>query len=441
MSLWTSIRDAFESAAVVVGNYVAPGSALLTSHLTSEGSQAQLGSPLGQLAQLGSGITGGVQGNSIGGLFSGSTQAATPIVDGSAVAQSPYDLGFQDQIGQQGNSLLGTPDANGFIPQGGTTGNSLLGIPDENGFIPQGGTTGNPVGFQNQIGNTGNPVTGANLGEVIPGGAQGVVSDPGATIPDIGPGSSLGTPDRYGFLSQGGTTGTPVGTDFQRALYSLANPARNAITSWAGSTGVQPWGSPGNLMFMGSGLYGMYQSEQLRKMAALAQQQALQAGQNIQGQAKALQAEADPWGQVNPATGTSGRSVADTQLQTLMKDPSGVTKLPGYQAGMDAVMRSMAAQGYNGSGNMMAALQKYGGDFYNNAISQLSGLSGANVNPGTGAQIGLQALTGGAQIGQAGINSGMQGSISANDLASRSLASLGYGVIRTQPNQLPPWIQ
>lgn len=47
-----------------------------------------------------------------------------------------------------------------------------------------------------------------------------------------------------------------------------------------------------------------------------------------------------------------------------------VTSLPGYQAGLEAVQRSMASQGYSGSGNMMAALQKYGGDFYNNAATQ-----------------------------------------------------------------------
>lgn len=53
-----------------------------------------------------------------------------------------------------------------------------------------------------------------------------------------------------------------------------------------------------------------------------------------------------------------------------LPDPSDVTKLPGYQAGLEAVRRSMASQGYQGSGNMMAALSKYGGDFYNQAVNQ-----------------------------------------------------------------------
>ena len=72
---------------------------------------------------------------------------------------------------------------------------------------------------------------------------------------------------------------------------------------------------------------------------------------------------------------------------------------------MQAVQRSMAAQGYQGSGNMMAAMAKYGGDFYGQEVNRLASLGGANISP----QIALQ--------GQ-----GM-----ASDLASRGLASLGYG--------------
>lgn len=386
MSLFTSIRDALESVAVVAGNYFAPGSSILTSHLVSEGSQQQLGSPLGQLVQLGSGITGGVQGNSIGGLFKSGAPGGIPGAEEFS-GDYPVYQGAEDFSGTAPNPA-GAEEFSGDSPFTYPTPDAatdLIGNPEAINYRP-------PVG------------TG------IPGGptpeSTGMPPTPGSAAPTT-------------FQPQLGTAGTPVGTAAQRALYSIANPTMRAMTQWAGSTGVQPWGSPGNIMSMGSGLYGMYQSEQLRKMAALARQDAITAGQ-----------KADPWGQVNPATGTSGRAVADTQLQTLMKDPSGITKMPGYQAGMEAVMRSMAAQGYTGSGNMMAALQKYGGDFYSNAINQLSGLSGATVNPGTGASI--SASGGATQI---------QGNIGANDLASQSLRTLGYGVTRTQPNQLPSWMQ
>lgn len=63
MSLWTDIRDTAESAGVLAGNYMLPGSAALTSKLVSEGSQKQLNSTLGQAALLGSGGYGAMEGN------------------------------------------------------------------------------------------------------------------------------------------------------------------------------------------------------------------------------------------------------------------------------------------------------------------------------------------------------------------------------------------
>jgi hypothetical protein len=56
---FTPVRDTLESAASLAGNYYLPGSSLLTDHLVSKGSQKQLGSPLGQIAQIGTGLAGG----------------------------------------------------------------------------------------------------------------------------------------------------------------------------------------------------------------------------------------------------------------------------------------------------------------------------------------------------------------------------------------------
>jgi hypothetical protein len=63
MGFWTSLRDTVESAAVIAGNVVLPGSSLVTSKLVSDGSQKQLNSTVGQLAQLGSGGYGALEGN------------------------------------------------------------------------------------------------------------------------------------------------------------------------------------------------------------------------------------------------------------------------------------------------------------------------------------------------------------------------------------------
>jgi len=94
-------------------------------------------------------------------------------------------------------------------------------------------------------------------------------------------------------------------------------------------------------------------------------------------------------------------------LNNLMKNPSSITSMPGYQAGMDAVERSMAAQGYQGSGNMAAALQAYGGNFFNQQVQQ------------------LQQLT---SSGAASTAAALQGMTSGNNAASSALGALGYGI-------------
>lgn len=95
------------------------------------------------------------------------------------------------------------------------------------------------------------------------------------------------------------------------------------------------------------------------------------------------------------------------ELAQLEANPSSITNLPGYQAGLQAVQRSLAAQGYSGSGNMMAALQGYGANIYNQQVQTLSGLAGAGINPavpisgmatsGQAALAGLGLLGAGAQ--------------------------------------------
>lgn len=134
----------------------------------------------------------------------------------------------------------------------------------------------------------------------------------------------------------------------------------------------------GALWNVGSGVYGMYQAEQLKRAAEKAA------------------AAADPF--------RDQRAQYQARLSALMADPSSITSTPGYEAGNQAVQRSMAAQGYNGSGNMMAALQKYGGDFYDKEVARLAGLSGAGINPGTGGQISLQGNTAAASLAGQSLN-------------------------------------
>lgn len=67
------------------------------------------------------------------------------------------------------------------------------------------------------------------------------------------------------------------------------------------------------------------------------------------------------------------------QLKALMADPKTLENTPGYNAGLQAIMRTMAAQGYLGSGNMMKSLFDYGGKAYGDEISRLTSLAGGGL--------------------------------------------------------------
>ena len=193
----------------------------------------------------------------------------------------------------------------------------------------------------------------------------------GMTAADFGSASSAfgGVPvvDAVGVPSAGitGPAATPM--DILRRRMQMLGMGGGGAGGTLGMVG-------GGLNIL-SGLYGMNAAQQMSQMAQ----------------------RADPFAGYRPQYAQ--------QLQQLTMDPSRITSMPGYRAGLQAVQRSMAAQGYQGSGNMMAALSKYGGDFYGQEVNRLATLGGAGISP----QIALQ--------GQ-----GM-----AADLTSRGLASLGYG--------------
>lgn len=93
------------------------------------------------------------------------------------------------------------------------------------------------------------------------------------------------------------------------------------------------------------------------------------------------------------------------RLQDLEANPSLVTSTPGYQAGLEAIQRTMAAQGYMGSGNMMAEMAKYGQNAYDKRFQELSSLA---TGAGTLAASGAATKAGGtgrAVLGAAGLGS------------------------------------
>lgn len=81
----------------------------------------------------------------------------------------------------------------------------------------------------------------------------------------------------------------------------------------------------------------------------------------------------DPYAQYRPA--------AASKLNDLMNDPSSIQNLPEYKAQMQAAGRTMAAQGYTGSGNALVAAANAGGQAYQQAFNNLSMLAGAGQSP------------------------------------------------------------
>ncbi len=267
----------------------------------------------------------------------------------------------------------------------------------------------------------------------------GVATPGGGTVPlepwmggeptvETGGGGTLGggVPVREAVISRLGVNpnvGGGVGSDLSAIVKSVLGIGGAAGGGSASGGGILP------LLSGASGAYGLYQAEQLRKLAKAGQM-------NIPGApggppatsaaTTASIAQADPWGAAGPNGAPSGRTIAGDKLKTLLSDPSSITTMPGYEAGLEAVQRSMAAQGYVGSGNMMAALSKYGGDFYNNAVNQLSQLGAATQNPATTANLNLSADQLGITGATAGAKLGLEGNIAANDLTGKALGNLGY---------------
>ena len=169
---------------------------------------------------------------------------------------------------------------------------------------------------------------------------------------------------------------------------TFANWLDNPISALRKLRAMSPLASSGGLLQSGwnilSGLYGIKQSRQLADLASKASERA------------------DPFGPY--------RAGYAQQLAALSANPSLITKQPGYAAGLEAVRRSLAAQGYQGSGNMMAALSQYGQKFLGDEQNRLATLAGAGFNPAAAGQLNIE------------------GKVAANQLLFTALNRLGGGL-------------
>lgn len=117
--------------------------------------------------------------------------------------------------------------------------------------------------------------------------------------------------------------------------------------------------------------------------------------------------------QVIDPMGMGPRAQYLQQLNELMKNPGSIDKSPGYKAGLDAVQRSMASQGYLGSGNMMLALKDYGGKSFDQEVARLSQLAGVGMPLGV------------SRPDTSGQFAALQGK---SNLMSQALATAGFGL-------------
>ena len=207
-------------------------------------------------------------------------------------------------------------------------------------------------------------------------GAENFWSDPFATTEGVNSGWNPVT--GYG-LDSGYSSG---------ALNSLGNLGWGDVKSFAKD--VAPFSS------MYSGMKALSLADQQRKLAQRAGQRA------------------DPWGT------SGGRAQADAQLQQLNRDPSAaMAGDPRYAAMVQAAQRATAIHGQD-SGAMAAAGAQAGGNWYTQRMAELSGLAGANANPAAGVSVEMAGLT------------------NSNDLYSKGLASIGYGMQRFGGADMPP---
>lgn len=242
---FTSVRDALETAAVIAGNYYLPGSSLVTSNLVSNGAQNNLNSTLGQVANIGSGLSGS-------GVFAGA--------DGGGIPSSSTSLGggwtnTGNNLGSLfGDSTLGTDIGTGADSFTKSIGNGISNSLSDlyNGSALQSGVDGISSGLSdagNAISNGLGFSSPSDYGSGLAGDfSNGLASAPSSAAssapgsigagftPGVSTGGSLGGGTVGGFFQDPGISeaGNSAGGFFSPANQALDN---SAVSGAMGGTG------------------------------------------------------------------------------------------------------------------------------------------------------------------------------------------------------------
>lgn len=390
-SWWNPIRNAVETAASLVGNYYLPGSSAITSNLVSKESQAQLNSPLGKLAQIGTGVTGGMSGNLANygkglnavGLGNIGQTIGIPgaVSDAAAGAHTLADVAANTGLSEAEVTALSNA-APGLSPNALNTYASAGYTPDMLYTMAQNA----PISQLESIASNSLSSSAAGGGSLLDKAKQLIT----------GGGSSQQLSDTLnGSNSGGGILDNAIGTigkGFQAA------GGTNALL--------------GALASGGASLYGANQASNAADQALAETRRQFDIGQaNVQpwlsAGKTALGSQLDLMGLPGGTTGGSADQMAALQAS------------PGYQFRLDQGRRGLdagiAARGGMGSGKAATGVIDYNQNFasneYGNRLNQLAGLSGtgqtqANQSFNQGMNYAGQVGTGtlaGAAARQSGI--------------------------------------
>lgn len=371
--LFVPIRNAVESAASLAGNYLLPGSSLLTNHLVSKGSQEQLGSTLGRIAQIGSGLAGGGVGSSFTGI----------------PAASEIGAGWTNAANAAGG-LVGAPTAGTSIS------NSLGSLLGGSGAASATGAV--PSSFPDMPGSIPGSLPGAAEGSAAaaPTLANADAAIIGAGAPSTGSGfASLAAKGTPAVLGGGGTS----------SYLPLASAAGGAYSLIAGNQAKKDLTDAGNAALTQLAPYNASGVAANAKLSGL-----LGTGAN---------------------TGTS-----DFGSLTKPFTPGDLTQDPGYQfnkqQGELALDRKAAAGGSYFSGGALKDAQTFGqglaDNTYNNAFSRYLTQNNDTYNKLAGATgTGLTAANAAGNI-QEGIGNSKAGAgISTANTINSTLSSLLNG--------------
>jgi hypothetical protein len=416
---WNGFRNSLETGGSLVGNYLLPGSSLLSDQLVSKGSQGQLGSTIGELAQAGTGLAGAGVGssftgipsaadvgagytnaaNGVGGLFGDSTLGSD--ISGS-LSNLGTGLGFGSSPSASGVDAGTSSDA--FAPStqasgaAGTTGSGILSSSGNAGL--GGGTSGgfsslSPVGDNTNSGFftpdlNGNPTAGGgNFGGI------GATQSNGGLLSQLGQATGLSSNTPQGSYNFD-INGNPVGNSALPAAQSVQSGITDGITQGGnvGSTSNVLSSLNGNNMLNGSlraGLSSLFNQNPYGNFGQVANtlnQQGAAYNPYVQGGSQAQ-------GALNSLYGLNGNG-AQAAAQANWQNT------PGYQfqlqQGTGALQNSAAAAGGLLNGNTGEALQQYGQGLANTAYQQYLGNLQNQVGTGQNALGAQSNLYGQASI-------------------------------------------